>query len=417
MKKRKAIIPFVALALGGALLGVLLCYEPIEEGRCTLKHGSINHNSQLMVATLAWQLMEPEPSRPDGFPDPPAGFEQPWFYEMKTGDGTVPVLLDLSAEPRLCLDANRDGSLVDERQYSVRKLKAGGRDREGFGPIHMSPAGQANRRDLLFYAFLYSRDGARPMWLVPASYRHGKLRLDGAVYQVAVVDGNYNGRFDSTVSLPWANLRRPAGWDALAIDRDGDGQFSCSFSNASDVMPLSALVRVAEKYYAVNLAADGSTLELTPAQPVLGRLALDPADATFTVRLWSDAADQYLARPARQWDLPAGRYQGLAATLYLLDADGNNWTFSTAEQVGPLHTFEIASSQTTQMQLGPPFVVATEATPVEKDRVYIALTISGCGNEQYQGRIQRSGQAIPRPTFKIVSEDGTVLTEDRFEYG
>jgi len=269
----------------------------------------------------------------------------------------------------------------------------------------------------VFYVQCYSLDRPGPLWLCPACYRRGKLRIDEKVYEVAVADGDYDGRFVTTLSLPVANRQLPPGCDGFALDRDGDGKFRFSLGHAPEVLPLSRMVRIADKYYAVNLARDGSALELTATEPPLGRLALESAEAMLQLRLWSDAADQDLYRAARQWELPAGQYQALSATLQLKDSLRNDLALPARERLGPLGFFEINAGQTTRVRLGPPFVVTAKVTHDASNRVLIDPVITGCGGEEYGVDVQLNGRRLPAPGFRIVAEDGTVLVQDRFQYG
>jgi hypothetical protein len=177
------------------------------------------------------------------------------------------------------------------------------------------------------------------------------------------------------------------------------------------------MVLIADKYYTVNLAGDGSTLELTEAQPAFGSLVIEPTEAAIELKLWSDAADQHLSRVTRQRQLPVGRYQALFAALLVKDSDRNGWTFSASRKLGPLGSFEIAPGETTRVRIGPPFVVTAEVTHSKTNTVAISPVIRGCGGEEYQADVKLNGRRLSAPAFKIVDEDGNVLVQDKFKYG
>ena len=148
MKKRKAIIPFVALALAGVLLGVLLYYEPIEEGRCRLIRKPADPEDSLIW--LARQWITPLNGRPDHVQDAPAGFGQPRYYSIKSGEKAILMAADFSQKRvRLCIDRDGDGVLSEERCLTARISEETpvSKRRQQFGPISLvAPPGRWHRR-------------------------------------------------------------------------------------------------------------------------------------------------------------------------------------------------------------------------------------------------------------------------------
>jgi len=243
------------------------------------------------------------------------------------------------------------------------------------------------------------------------------LLIGKNVYRIAVMDGDCDGQFGSVVSLPVINLWRLPQSDAFAIDYDRDGKFRRSDYIRSEIMPLGRMIRLHGKYFAVRISTDGGKLELEQVEPEQGRLAIDPPGARGELRLWSDAADQYRAFTADGLDLPAGKYQALHAVLRLQDSDRADWTFSTTGNLGELGFFEIRSGKTTHVRLGPPFVVTSQIKQSSSRIIYVSPAIRGSAGEEYRLDFRRNNRRPPDRTFRIVSEDGIVLVQDKFKYG
>jgi hypothetical protein len=406
--------------LAGGLLWLLLGREPIEEGRCWLARRKADPDSQLMA--LAFQFMQPLEGRPDGIQDLPAGFERSGYYHLRSGDRLIPMVVDSSGSLRLCLDTDGDGILSEERCFTaeiVKRTKISSSSQR-FGPISLASLDRAGPSDASFYVNCYRTDKPGLLTAYAAFFRTGKLRLAGRMYRVAVVDGDYDGRFHSILSLPLDRQWRMPASDVFAIDLNHNGKFEISLFDRSEVVPLGKLAKVAD-YYAVDIAPDGMSLTLSKTEPQFGTLAVEPNDATVELRLWSDAADQHLLL-SREQQLPAGRYKAIYAALRKADASGEVWTFSSSTssaftRLGPLEFFTIRPGETTSIKIGPPFVVKADVQTFSSGRVSISPIIVGCAGEEYAAVISpRRGRPAPI-AFKIVDEKGAVLIADDFEYG
>jgi len=421
MKKRYAIILFVLLVLSAGLLLTLLGREPVEEGRCTLRRKATGDPSESQLVGFAWQFLQPEPAEPNDTADSSQETNESYSYRMTAATENVPIVLDVSDKPTLRVDTNGDGLLSDERGLRGKTVKLGTRKdrRWRFGPIRITSGNGDDQATAAFYALCYTLDRAGPLSLYPAYYQRGKLCLGQDVYAVAVVDGDYDGQFGSVVSLPVDNKWRFPQADIFAIDHDRDGEFEISLYKRSEAAPLGKMVRVGDTYYAIDVAADGSRLALEVVEPQLGHLAIDPANAVMELRLWSDAADQYLPAAADGWELPVGKYQTLYAVLTLRDSERNEWTFSADinGDRGALTLFEVQPGQTTRIQVGPPFFVTADVRQIGSDRVSISPVIRGCAGEEYQANFMRNGRRAPAPGFRIVDEDGNVLVDNTFQFG
>ena len=413
---------FAVIALGGGLLWMMLGREPIEDGRCRLTRKKADPSSQL--TGLTYQFVQPLDGKPDGVQDVPAGFGQPRYYRITSGDKPILMVADFTEKNvRLCVDTDGDGILSEERCFKAKLSKetpVSGR-RQQFGPISLVSGDSAGKAHDGFYVICFGED-ARGM-LIPfaAFFRMGKLRLDGRTYRVAVVDGDYDGSYHSIPSLPLDRPWRQPACDVFAIDLNQNGKFEFSMADRSEVGPLGRLVKVADDYYALDIAPDGMSLTLSKTEPQFGTLAVEPNDTTAELRLWSDAADQHLLE-GRQWQLPIGKYKGINAILRKTDASGDVWTFGSSSSSalahpGALDFFTIRPGQTTSIKLGPPFVVKTDVQKGPSGTASISLVLAGCGAEEYQAGFRRNNRRAPEREFKIVDEQGNVLVADKFKYG
>lgn len=418
------------ITLGGGIFWLLFGREPIEEGRCRLarKKADLNHLDNPLMR-LACQSLKPESSRPDDIQDLPNGFSQPCFYHMDARGGRLPIVLDTSHGRRLCVDVNRDGLLSNDRCFQANSLRSDrwGRRPWRFGPVLMGDGKSGGQEAAAFDAIYYATDRLAPLSLYPAYHQSGRLRIDGTIYNVAVIDGDYDSRFGSLVSLPAGleaitdvppeSIWRAPRCDLFAIDRNGNGKFEFSWADWSEAMPLSKMVLLGDRYYAIEVAPKGGELRLTQTEPVFGRLAIDPANAELLLKLWSNAAEQCISRSAGPWDLPVGTYQTLYAVVILQDSKGDSWIFSTLRDTGRLSLFEIRPKETTRVRLGPPFVVKVDVRRVDSGTISICPIVVGCGGEQYRADFGRTSRRAPERTFKIVDEKGNVLVEDKFQFG
>ena len=422
MGRRTRIVAALGAVVAVVLLTLVLVYEPIEEGRCKLRRRKADPDSQLMG--LASQFITPLNDKPDRVKDVPSGFDQPRYYEIKSGDRPILMAADYSRKQvRLCIDTDSDGILSEERCFIARLKKetpVSGRKQQ-IGPVSLVSGKSASTADASFYLNCFRQDVRGLLIPSPAFYRTGKLRLAGRTYRVAVVDGDRDGLYNSILSLPLEGRWRFPLSDVFAIDLNQNGTFEISLYEKSEVMPLGKLVKVANKYYAIDIASDGRSLELSGTEPQFGTLIIDSNDADVDLKLWSDATDQHLVQGG-QWILPAGEYKAVHAILTKVDASGDLCMISSnpssaLTRLGPLEHFEIKPGQTTSIKIGPPFAVKVDVQQARTGTVSIGLVLVGCSGEEYwAGNKQGRRRSLP-PAFKIVDEKGRILVADKFKYG
>ncbi|MGE5294291.1 MAG: hypothetical protein ACM3VT_05630 [Solirubrobacterales bacterium] len=408
-----------AILVGGILLGAgllwLAFYEPIEEGRCRLIRKKADPENPLVG--LAIQLVDPLDHKPHDVQDLSPGFARPCYHQIKSGGRLISMVVDLSDSPRLCLDTDADGVLSEEHCFPADMSDGAWQ----FGPIPPIGGAGSGSADGRFYVRCSRPNAPSTLLTRPASFRTGRLRLDGETHRVAVADGDYDGAFRSILSLPLDRPERLPASDVFGIDLNHNGTFEISLGGQSEVMPLGRLVKIRDAYYALDVAPDGTSLALSRTEPQLGTLAIEPNDVAVALRLWSDAAEQCLAQ-GRTWQLPAGKYKAIHATLTKTDTSGHVWTVSSNTssrftRLGPLEYFTIEPGITTSIRIGPPFVLKTDVVQTAAAQVSIGMVLIGCAGEEYWGIQQQEQRRPSPPALRIVDEKGTVLETGTFEYG
>jgi hypothetical protein len=201
---------------------------------------------------------------------PPDAPREPVYFVVCAGDREIQGITYRSirspGEVILILDTDDDGLWSDETTHVGRRLWAQAMTATyEFGPVSLrqgstEPGGES----------LYAQC-SNGQWLTfcPAFYRDGRVVLDGRTYRIGLIDSDFDGRFNEPFA-PAVVDGRNAGCDLLAIDLNGDSQFLRRPLEEPEVMPLGKWVRIAGRYYGVEVAEDGGTIEFRQAEPTPG---------------------------------------------------------------------------------------------------------------------------------------------------
>jgi hypothetical protein len=343
---------------------------------------------------------------------------EPVYFALDIDDRKVHGITyrstDRTRRAKLRLDTDGDGLLSDEREYigiwlSIFRLS---RVFE-FGPVSIKHSGEGSKAS----QFYIGCNNGQWIILYQTRYREGRVKLDGRTYEIALVDSNYNGRYNDVLAPPIKNSREP-GCDSIAIDLDGNSKFDFDKPGMSELMPLSRLVKINESYYHLDIADDGEIVEFRRAKPAFG--TLDLGDENFNIRLWSDAGHQHLFSPKGKLRLPAGKYSAVELKLTETDSGGNRWLFDTEKArggagAGELGAFEVRPDETTAFKIGPPFQVKTS---MEKhgENALVRFYLEGQAGELYVPGPKKNGKDIPEPQFQIISPTGQTLYSGQFEF-
>ncbi len=314
---------------------------------------SVGHFARQLQSTTAVKPPELRDVSADAPPDPV-------YFALEIDDRKVHGIAyrstDRTKRAKLRLDIDGDGLLSDEREYVGTWLSIFRLQRVyAFGPVSIKHTGDGSK---VSQFYIQCTDGKWVM-LYPTHYREGQVGLDDRTYKIALVDYNYNGKYNDVFVPPAKSIREPE-CDSIAIDLDGNSKFDFDKPGVSELMPLSRLVKVNESYYSIDVAEDGQIVEFRRAKPAFG--TLDLGDENVSVRLWSDAGHQHLFSPKGKWRLPAGKYSAVELKLIETDSGGNKWLFDTEKArggagAGKLGAFEVRPDEATSFKIGPPFQI------------------------------------------------------------
>ena len=384
-----------------------------KEGRCRLRYQAVDTSESTIY--LACQNMVRISRKPAQLKDLPKNKSGRFsYYLAKIADRDIPVVVDRTKRVRLYMDTDGDGYLSDEKRFiskAVKRRLFGSVDHYKFGPISVEfdkPDGKYAKR-----IYVITRNNLDNRHICPADYRKGKVLLDQNIYDVAVVDGDFDGKYDKILSLPIKNILRP-GCDSFAIDLNRDGKLDFNYYLHSEIMPLAKMVRVGNSYYSINVDKGGTSLELKKIQPEFG--TLDLGNANVKLKLWSDAAQQYISNLKNNGPIPAGKYEARFIEWNQIDSEKKAWTFTCYGNTGALRDFEITENKTTSFKIGPPFQIKTTAQKI-RETVNIGFKLVGQTGEEYRHGFKRNGIRVSPPVLRITDESDKVVYSGMFKYG
>lgn len=385
-----------------------------KEGYCRLKYQAVDTSESTIYYACQDQLKLSE--RPAQLKDLPEKISNRVNYFLaKIAGREIPLIIDRGNKSKLYLDTDGDGCLSDEKGFTsktVKKSLFGSVDHYRFGPVPVKFEQSAEKFAQRIYVF--TRDSyMRRLVLSPAGYHKGKVLLDNNIYEVAVVDGNFDAKYGKIFSPTVENIFRP-GCDSFAIDLNHNGKLDFDYYYHSELMPLSRMVKVGTSYYSINVDESGESLKLNKIQPDFGTLDFD--NANVKLKLWSDAAQQYIFNFKNNVQIPAGRYQALFLEWSLIDSEKNTYNFTSYFNTGTLRNFEISKNQTASFKIGPPFQIKTTAQQ-NRNTVSIGCTLLGQAGEQYRPNFKINGIQVSPAVLRIIDETGNVVYSGRFKYG
>lgn len=417
-----------------ALVCLLLSAGPAfcAEGSCNLEYKMVKgFSDDDMLLRMAATYMESSPGRPDGVKGtPPQAEGELRYFVGTTGSRQIIAAMDSASPPHLFIDRTGNNDLSNAKpirrantstsnpyyanQYGPVLLKAAAAE-DPASATSSAPAGSAAGR-----AFIVSIQ-ERMLIICPAGYLAGQIRLGGKTYKVALVDGDFDGRYTAcTRSDTYESAARGTS-DCLAIDLNGNGSFEYASDRQPEIQVLNKLIRVDGKYYEVKAALDGSSLQMLPAEPKLGTLTTSGHKAELLVM--GTGGEDYLKGPQSSWQLAAGRYTCRHIRLTATDKSGDKWALDANGNGGKLQSFEIKPGETLSVELGAPLTIKTDIQQSNSGWVFggkevsVGFTIVGRNGEQFSPAVEKNGTQVPAPKIKIYDEKGEVLASGDFQYG
>jgi hypothetical protein len=390
---------------------------PKEEGIARLKPVRAIPFSNISSSVTSY-TMAIDSGKPSDELDLPAGISESsphiQYYRIPIGSRTAVVLVENlpNGRPRAWLDTNLNNRLSDEKALTgVAKRYSESRSYT----VNYTDFGIAQLTDGDFTSsrFRLLRFEDRFVGVSPAYYQTGRMLLGNRIYRLALIDGDYDGQYN-THFAPSENFQT-WGYDSMALDGNSYGLFGRNEFDSGKIVPLGRFYKFNERYFSIAVSEDGKSVQMTPAEPVMGTLKIGN-NIRFSSELLSDAGAQHVIFDDTL-AIPAGRYQPrwASATLTFSDTEGGQWDM-VADVRNDIRKgiFEIVEGQTTTLNFGPPFTIKTDIVKRGDEQLSINANLVGSEGEEYGLRIVRSAG---RPELKILAENGDTLHTGSMEYG
>ncbi len=118
-----------------------------------------------------------------------------------------------------------------------------------------------------------------------------------------------------------------------------------------------------------------------------------------------------------RWELQPGDSEFSSVRLQTVDEAGMPWHMQSSAVDRVSNTFTIRDGQTTELAVGPPLTLRTEARAAAPGVVTIALTVTGRAGESYHQQVRNRTGWTGSPGFRIVDQSGELLAKGAFKYG
>jgi len=420
---RKFLLVFTVLTGMAFLCMWLYTSEPRKEGICKLRRTRFPLERAGALAVRYYRTLA---EQSDAIKDVPNDLSHNVrFFGIHLPKLELSGCIDQEGEAFvLYLDTNANGLLSDEK--CIRGSRKTARFEYGkkkywffsqydkweywrFGPITLEDGSSPLNNNTQFFLLAGS---LKIIQVYPVDSYIGKIRIGDKVYEVLLMDSDYDGQCRTIFSAECVQERWPD-CDSIAFDNDGDGLFRHVFFHSVEEIPLPRMLKIEGQYYAVDLSENMRRLTLVKTEPEFGTVAFN--NANINVCLLSDAFSGYINTSNGVYSLPAGHYSAYCFKTQIKVED-NNWEMNCQYNTGQLKYFEIKPDQTTRLEFGPPLTAKVEVLKQARE-ISLNLKLFGSGGEMYRPNIQRNGKVVDEPSFSILDENGAVLETGRFKYG
>ena len=316
-----------------------------------------------------------------------------WATPMAKG-GFVWMALDgkrkRGQHDRLIIDANGNGDLSDDEAVKAFSAHQSGAQ---FGPVRVVLPGEDGPVTYHLHARSYSQPNYRRLYIQPACWYEGDVRIGGKTWRCQLVDFNANGTFDDTSATGSQT-------DRIRIGTGDD--FETHF--------VGKYVQVDGALYAVSPARDGAFVSLTPRTDVpMGTVQLTAQVTRFLAAgengLFTVESADGTGR------LPAGTYRLYRWELERKDERGALWK---AQGSGSSKAFEIRKGKTTELAFGEPLTATVKATKTGATHRF-DQSLRGSLGESVS--LTRNGSRPSAPKLRITNAAGDYDKTFTFEYG
>jgi len=392
------------------------------QGEFPMKYTQFSTSDQNMQYRCMKHVMKAEhsPSRMKALPRDFSG--RATYFLAPLNGRQVLMVMDSSTPPNLYVDTNGNDDLSDEKPFTATTDG----QRTQFGPISFSSPGVKEEVPLSIRVETFLRDAVpQYLTLMPDGFYSSTVQLGGESYSLALLDANFDGRYNSPLALPIpANSLTGSLSDIIALDTNKDGNFDCV--QRMEIYPLAKMVAVNDVYYSLKIAPTGATVNLEKVAPPMSSLDVKCPGAELS--LWSDICPTQTSGSEGKWKLPAGRYMTNSIRLVKKDSQGAEWVLTGTAREGKLRDIDLRQKKSAVLKMGPPLVMKVQAYKFfgnssgapggqNGSQVSVNMSLVGQAAEQYSARITKDGHNLPPPKFKILSAAGKIMESGDFEYG
>lgn len=348
---------------------------------------------------------------------------KPAYFELLVGETKLPVIADFSqiSQAKLYIDLKGNGKLKEVQPLTAGNLSRGSTDygRYEFGPLALDAGGKKGvpfRLQVTKYPDRANSPMDGYIRVVPAEYYTASLMLNGKPTDIALIDANYDGKFEPGFRKEYLQGLRSSSnptpaYDYIAVDWNNDRHFDYR----SEILPLTPVLALRQKYYEIT-ATGCSSVRATETQPQAGEIASSCpfAELVIVSELCVALLD---ANQQGHWKVPAGDY--FVSHFRLHSEKSGKDTFLYGNQIGSaLQNLTVNAGQKLPVTIGEPLTGKFDVSwNGGGGTASIGLALAGAGGETYEAAVMTGGQREAAPTLKILSKSGRTLESGAFSYG
>lgn len=362
-----------------------------------------------------------EKPRETGLALPALKSAKPVFYGAVFGDSkdsTFTLLIDESGGTgsgydTLYVDSNNDNRIDEktERHSFEMGTRTSTPRTSIYVEFQICVGGKTAAHHYHFKTFWYPArdhpDGKVHATLRNGSYYTGEAVIAGKRRKIALADLNSNGLFnDPEPSGSFSGERFFVDLADRGTRRPGDTQL--------ESFPYGQYTEIAGDWYSIAATADGSRIEITPANPRFGRVAAPARITRAVLACATQSVSLDFSKPENR--AIVGTYSVREVTLRersprgaARELRGGSW--SGGREV------TVREGKTTRLVAGPPLRVEIRPSPSEKvQTVDLGLVLIGSAGEIYEWN-EKANEPAPPPGFEIRNPSGKTIAAGVFEYG
>jgi hypothetical protein len=259
-----------------------------------------------------------------------------------------------------------------------------------------------------FTAFPY-KDENNPIEKVHANARDssifvGQASFGGKQYKIALADLDSNGLFNDIEQGLFKG-------DRFFVDLNGDGQFRRPPSGEEESFPYGKYTRISGNWYSIQAAPDGTTIEISPAEPQLGTVSAPKNMVAAELR--SDVQFQRLQFSDGSAQAIAGTYTLATVELSAVDNEKRTWQTRGVFRSDPPEVTILPDAETRLSDVLPLQVSIEPTGETPSDVVQLEAKITGSNGGSY--RCPRADKF--EGTFEVQDQQGKVVASGKFEPG